>query len=96
METTNTRKSEMAQHLHQWQQSNLSKKKYSDQAGIPYHTFLYWIDRLSNGERAEGCFRALSLPVAPAEDSSIEIEYPCGIRIRLHSSCPPAYIKALL
>jgi len=96
MEPPITKKAEMEQHLHQWQQSNLSKKKYSHQVGIPYHTFLYWIDRLSINEQQEGSFQELPLPAVPPDNTCIKIEYPSGIRIHLHSSCSPAYIKALL
>lgn len=29
-------------HMDQWKQSKLSQEKYCEQAGINYHTFVYW------------------------------------------------------
>lgn len=96
MEKKNSRKIEMESHFQLWQQSGLSKKKYSGQAGIGYHTFLYWIDRLTAEQYSGGSFQELHLPVAAEPSGPIEIEYPSGVRIRLNSSFPAGFIKSLL
>jgi len=96
MEKSITRVAEMERHIQAWDQSGLSKKKYSEEAGIPYHTFLYWIGRLSPQPQQDGSFRELSLPAAPQASGQIEIEYPSGVRLRLSSHFSATYIKALL
>jgi len=65
MEKSITRVAEMEGHIQAWAQSGLSKKKYSKEAGILYHTFLYWIGRLSSQRQQDGSFHELSLPAAP-------------------------------
>ena len=96
MEKSITRVAEMEGHIQAWHQSGLSKKKYSEEAGIPYHTFLYWIDRLSAQGQQDGSFRELSLPATLQASGQIEIEYPSGVRLRFSCHFPATYIKALL
>lgn len=96
MKKSVSRKSEMEGHFQLWQQSGLSKKKYSEEAGIGYHTFLYWIERLTEEEPSAGSFKQIKLPVSSALSSEIEIEYPSGVRIRLASTFPASFIKSLL
>ena len=86
----------MESHFQLWQQSGLSRKKYSEEAGIGYHTFLYWIDRLTMEEPSAGSFKQIKLPVSSLPSSESEIEYPSGVRIRLDSTLPASFIKSLL
>jgi hypothetical protein len=96
MDKSTSRKSEMESHFLLWRQSGLSRKKYSEEAGIGYHSFLYWIGRLTVEEPSAGSFKQIKLPVSPAPFSAIEIEYPSGVRIRLDSTLPASFIKSLL
>jgi hypothetical protein len=97
METKLSRQDVMAAHYSNWKKSGLSKKAYCDHHGLGYHTFLYWVSRISPAAESPGSFSRLELLAAPHSSAAqIEIAYGNGTSIRLQGDFSPAFIKALL
>jgi hypothetical protein len=87
----------MEGHYRCWEKSGISKRDYCEQHGLGYHTFLYWIAKLSPPADSSGTFSEIALnPDASPSPAQIEIEYPSGTRIRLHGGFPAAFVKSLL
>jgi hypothetical protein len=97
METKLTRQDVMASHYSNWKKSGQSKKAYCDHHGLGYHTFLYWVSRISPAAEDSGSFTRLELAASSKSSAAqIEIVYGNGTTIRLQGDFNPAFIKALL
>jgi hypothetical protein len=74
----------------EWQQSGLSKKKFTEQQGIKYYTFISWFDR---PVKAPGGF----VPVKLHLDENLFAEILVnGKTIRFYQPFPPEYFSILL
>jgi hypothetical protein len=78
--------------VEEWFISGLSKKVFSEQAGVGYNTFLYWAQKWSreNGKRSQSSDE-IFLPLqmdhpSNIQESSVEITYPNGVKL----SCSPS------
>ena len=88
--------SEMRAHYASWQSSAMSKKKYCEAADLGYHTFLYWVEKLSLMKTESADFTPIVLPAVIPGNPEIEIVYPHGITVRLYRSYAVDIIKSLL
>jgi hypothetical protein len=74
----------------EWQQSGLSKKKFTEQHGIKYYTFINWFDR---PVKAPGGF----MPVKFQQQENLFAEVRMnGKTIRFYQPFPPEYFSILL
>ena len=91
-------------HISLWQESGLSKLRYSKELGITYKTFLHWCKRYPIGqdlpqEVESRSFIPISIPASAIDHKTstmIELEYPTGVIVRLPMNFPVDQIKALL
>ena len=91
-------------HISLWQESGLSKSRYSKELGINYTTFLDWCKRYPIGkelpqEVESKSFIPISIPSPTLQhDGSvmIELEYPTGVIVRLPMGFPMDQLKSLL
>ena len=91
-------------HISLWQESGLSKLRYSKEIGITYKTFLHWckrytIDTELPQEVESQSFIPVSIPTPTFQNDDlavIELEYPTGVIVRLPMSFPMDQLKALL
>ena len=91
-------------HISLWQESGLSKLRYSKEIGITYKTFLHWCKRYTIGtdvpqEVESRSFIPISIPTPTLDGDDlalIELEYPTGVIVRLPMDFPMDQLKALL
>ena len=78
--------------VEQWSTSGLSKKAFSQKAGVSYDSFLYWAQKYSreqNGlkKKPEEIFVPLQVEYpANIQELPLEITYPNGVKL----TCPPS------
>ncbi|MFM7023300.1 MAG: IS66 family insertion sequence element accessory protein TnpA [Flavobacteriales bacterium] len=102
-------KEEKQTHISLWQESGLSKRAYSKEAGIKYRTFLLWI--MSNEPSSKKCkpkAKKVSsfIPIALSEETTmsaahsasaqIEIRYPNGVHVLCPAGVDISVLKSLL
>jgi hypothetical protein len=78
--------------VEQWGTSGLSKKEFSQQAGISYYSFLYWAQKYSRErnltqKKPTEIFVPLQMEYpANMQGPSLEVTYPNGVKL----TCPPS------
>ena len=91
-------------HISLWQESGLSKLRYSKELGITYKTFLQWCKRYTISQNLpqeveSRSFIPISIPTPTLQSNDsamIELEYPTGVIVRLPMNFPMDQLKALL
>lgn len=81
-----TREQFWRHHIRQWQDSGLSKMRYSRENDVPYHQLIYWCDKLCQSSETpeEANSKFVSVAVAPAEAreaATLSVKLPNGICI---------------
>ena len=78
--------------VEQWSTSGLSKKAFSQKAGVSYDSFLYWSQKYSRkgkgSKKGDGeIFVPLQMEYpANIQELPLEITYPNGVKL----TCPPS------
>lgn len=78
--------------VEQWEATGLSKKEFSQQAGVTYDSFLYWAQKYSRErnltqKKPAEIFVPLQMEYpANMQGSSVEVTYPNGVKL----TCPPS------
>lgn len=86
-DTNNSRSSEWAEHIQQWQQSRLSGAAYCQQQGLTYHQFVYWKQKLlapptaNPHPRREPSSALVKVAPLPASGADIKLVLPSGLII---------------
>ena len=84
---------EIKDFIAQWKESGLSKKKFCDQQGLKYYTFIAWCDKYGKPENATG-FKQIQVS---GSEENIFAEVVTGNRtIRFYQAIPKEYISLLL
>jgi transposase-like protein len=90
---------QMLELIEQWQQSGLSQKAFCQQQSIRSHSFYYWYKRYrqqhASSQNNNSSLVELQIEKSAAA-SSIEINYPGGIRVIFHDPVSSNYLKALI
>lgn len=91
-------KEERLTHIELWQESGLSRRAYSEQAGIKYGTFKSWFEKR---HRQGNSFIPLEVsPQVPSPceptDEGITINYPNGIIVNCPCDIAPRLLAQLL
>ena len=99
----NRKKEQMYSLVAAWQSGEASKKVYCEAHQINLHTFTYWVQKYKvaiseeKEERSNQKFIPLQVST-PQElsDSSIELSYPNGVRLRVASVVSISYLESLI
>jgi len=83
--------------IEDWQSSKATKKAFCDQKGISLPVFYYWHKRYKEDQNTGG-FVPINVNGAHqnSPSSSIEIEYPNGVIVRLPRQTLPATVRQYL
>lgn len=83
--------------IKEWQTSKLAKKSFCNQKGIAISVFYYWHKRYKEDENTGG-FVPINVNGAHqySPSSSIEIEYPNGVIVRLSGQSSPSTVRQYL
>ncbi|MBC8436250.1 MAG: hypothetical protein H8D88_01655 [Bacteroidetes bacterium] len=78
---------EMRYHIQAWKESKQSKKAYCLENNLPYHKFLYWMNKF---RRRQNPIEQSFIPVHMDQQGAslsleLEIAYPNGVRLRVPS-----------
>jgi len=81
-----TREQFWQRHIHQWQESGLSKMRYCRDNELPYHQLIYWSDKTRQSDVTKSPVESnfIGVSLAPAErelTSTLSLELPNGITI---------------
>ncbi len=83
--------------IEQWQQSDLSQKKYCEQNNIAYHHFHYWYKRYLDQRMADSTTGFIPVTLNAASSTGcVELQLPDGKRILFHQPIGVDYLKALI
>lgn len=85
--------------IEQWQQSALTQKAFCGQQSLRYYVFHYWYKRYreQHADQQSIVTSFVKLHIAkPASASSVEIYYPCGIRLFINEPVSSSFLKALV
>jgi len=98
MQSKETVKQLMFEHIDKWQQSGLSQKAFCQQIKLPYHVFHYWYRHYRVAEsKGTPAPSFIKLGVSSAGISShIELVLPDGKRLLFHQPVSSDYLKALI
>ena len=90
---------QMFQLIEQWKQSGLSQNAFCEQHSMRFHKFYYWykcyrrVNEIPD-EDNKGFVKLKIEKTLPA--SSVEIHFPCGVRVLFHEPVSSNYLKTLI
>jgi hypothetical protein len=90
---------EMLGHVNDWQHSGLSQIAYSQEQGISFSKFNYWVRKSRPSAAPVQGFVSIKLDKNPASISAhpvMELVSPGGSRLTFYSHVDPEFIKRLL
>ena len=87
------RREQMLDLVHQWQQSDLSQKAFSELHQINVHTFRYWIHKAR--KTSSTTERFIELPI-PEVNTQICVRYPNGVELYLPASTPAGTLQTVI
>lgn len=78
-------------------QSNVSKKQFCQQEGIPLSVFYYWQKKYKQASQApDKGFLPVEISSKPQAQGSIEITFPNGVILRLEGGSDLEMIRSLI
>ncbi len=84
---------EMRGHVNEWVQSGLKKKEYCNSVGMSSHKFSYWVQKLKAPMSSRSAFTEIAVESGIA---SMEIHYPSGLIVKIHTPVKFEMLKTLL
>jgi hypothetical protein len=98
MNKTRQRSSQQMQALiEKFNKSNVSKKQFCRQEGIPLSVFYYWQKKFKQtGQPSGEGFLPVEVNHKTSIQSSIEISFPNGVVMRLEAGCDIEMIRSLI
>ena len=98
MNKTRQRSSQQMQVLiDKFNRSNVSKKQFCRQEGIPVSVFYYWQKKFKQTSQPSGIgFLSVEVNHKTITQSSIEISFPNGVVMRLEAGCDIEMIRSLI
>jgi len=98
MNKTRQRSSQQMQVLiDKFNRSNVSKKQFCRQEGIPISVFYYWQKKFKqNGQSSGKGFLPVEVNHKPTIQSSVEISFPNGVVVRLEEGSDIDMIRSLI
>ena len=84
---------EMQGHVNSWIQSGLKKKEYCNSVGLSSPKFSYWVQKLKKPLSSRPAFTEIAVEPTLA---SMEIHYPSGLIVKLHTPVKLELLKTLL
>ncbi len=90
-------KEDMFAIIEECQVSNLTKKEFCQQKGIPVSLFYYWQKKYKEQQNPGG-FIPININARNhiSDSLAIEIQYPNGVIVRLPDQTPPSIVKRYL
>ena len=83
--------------IEKFDQSNVSKKQFCHQEGIPLSVFYYWQKKFKQTGQSSGIgFLPVEVNHKTNTQSSIEISFPNGVVMRLEAGCDMEMIRSLI
>ena len=98
MSKTRQRSSQQMQVLiDKFNRSNVSKKQFCHQEGIPISVFYYWQKKFKQTDQSSGKgFLPVEVNHKPTIQSSVEISFPNGVVVRLEEDSDIEMIRSLI
>ena len=90
------RQEEMFSTIEKWKQGSLSRKSFCREHHIAPSTFSYWYSKYTRSQGSDSRQGSGFIKVEPAFQSSLEVFYPNGVKIRLPQDTSVSDLRALI
>ena len=99
MENANIQKRslDMISIIREWEQSGQSQKVFCQARNIPHSKFYYWLRKLRDNQLSDGQTDFIAVRIRQNKSvGDLDIQYPNGVIIKLHSPVDLVMVKTLL
>jgi len=86
-------------HVNRWKESGMTKKAYSEHAGINYWAFKRWCEQHGYVKKREPLLQAGFIQLKPSSlppTGNLEVIYPNGVRIQLPATNNKELLRTLI